>query len=143
MPSVQKILYFLSSAILVIVGDAVIGYGISTDWASATMSCASSNTSGSVTLQMGLFSYNESKIFCPFFSKDDEIQGKLRIYESCNNVTLIVMFISLYCVQTIFLCLCLYKSYYLLLYYLLLIFNNIIIFRLFLYSIMSLLYVSY
>ncbi|XP_062859730.1 clarin-3 [Trichomycterus rosablanca] len=77
MPSVQKILYFLSSAILIMIGVAVLGYGMSAEWASATMACGSSESSsyaGSATIQMGLFKCNEIKEFCPFFSGTEEVQ---------------------------------------------------------------------
>lgn len=73
MPSAEKILYFLSSAVLCVVGVAVLGYGISTEWSTTTMACSPSDnqfSNGSATIRMGLFEGKESRDFCPHFNTD-------------------------------------------------------------------------
>ncbi|KAL7869561.1 hypothetical protein AOLI_G00135490 [Acnodon oligacanthus] len=77
MPSTEKILYFLSSALLSAGGVAILGYGMSTDWAHTTMSCAplgSSDFNGSSTIQMGLFNGSEEKVSCPRFSSEEVVK---------------------------------------------------------------------
>lgn len=90
MPSAEKILYFLSSAVLSIVGVAVLGYGMSAEWASSTMACSPSESNsfnGSATIQMGLFNGIELKDSCPRFSIDKEkVNGK-------KSVTLLIIYI--------------------------------------------------
>lgn len=81
MPSGEKILYFLSSAVLSVVGVALLGYGMSTEWASSTMACSppgNSSFNGSATIRMGLFTGTELKDSCPRFTGDEkDITGKL------------------------------------------------------------------
>ncbi|XP_026873305.2 clarin-3 [Electrophorus electricus] len=76
MPSVKKVLYFLSSALLSIGGVAILGYSMSADWAQSTLACFPQNGSmdgGSVTIQMGLFNGSEEKIACPRFDFIDKV----------------------------------------------------------------------
>uniref|UniRef100_A0A4W4HMQ0 Clarin 3 n=1 Tax=Electrophorus electricus TaxID=8005 RepID=A0A4W4HMQ0_ELEEL len=76
MPSVKKVLYFLSSALLSIGGVAILGYSMSADWAQSTLACFPQNGSmdgGSVTIQMGLFNGSEEKIACPRFDFIDKL----------------------------------------------------------------------
>lgn len=84
MPSAEKILYFLSSAMLSMVGVAVLGYGMSAEWASSTMDCSplgSNQFNGSATIQMGLFNGKQLKDSCPWFSGDEnKISGKLIMF---------------------------------------------------------------
>lgn len=70
MPSVQKLLHFLSSALLSAVGVVILGYGMSTDWAKSTMDCSPTTSdifNGSSALEIGLFNGTEVKISCPRF----------------------------------------------------------------------------
>ncbi|XP_039521302.1 clarin-3 [Pimephales promelas] len=76
MPSVEKLLHFLSSSIICAAGVCILGYGMSADWASAEMSCAPSKNeafNGSSSLEIGLFNGTENKINCPRISKLGEI----------------------------------------------------------------------
>ncbi|XP_036427974.1 clarin-3 [Colossoma macropomum] len=71
MPSTEKIMYFLPSAVLSAGGLIILGYGMSTDWAHSTMSCTpldSFDFNGSYTIQMGLFNGSENKLSCPRFN---------------------------------------------------------------------------
>ncbi|KAL0178811.1 hypothetical protein M9458_024475, partial [Cirrhinus mrigala] len=68
MPSAKKLAHFLSSAGLCAAGVAVLGYGMSTDWANAFLDCAPSGTddfTGNSTLETGLFNGTETKLKCP------------------------------------------------------------------------------
>uniref|UniRef100_A0A8C1XR90 Clarin 3 n=1 Tax=Cyprinus carpio TaxID=7962 RepID=A0A8C1XR90_CYPCA len=72
MPSSKKLAHFLSSAALCTAGVAVLGFGMSTDWAEAVLDCApidSGEFSGSSSLQIGLFNGTETKISCPRIDK--------------------------------------------------------------------------
>ncbi|XP_016314050.1 clarin-3 [Sinocyclocheilus anshuiensis] len=72
MPSSKKLAHFLSSAALCAAGVAVLGFGMSTNWAQAAMDCApidSEEFSGSSSLQIGLFNGTETKIACPRIDK--------------------------------------------------------------------------
>ncbi|MCI4384510.1 hypothetical protein PGIGA_G00039520 [Pangasianodon gigas] len=85
MPSAEKILYFLSSAMLSIVGVAVLGYGISAEWASSTIECSrkgSNNFNGTATLHMGLFAGTELKVSCPWLTTTD----KFKVFNSMSAV---------------------------------------------------------
>ncbi|KAF5909060.1 clarin-3, partial [Clarias magur] len=58
MPSAEKILYFLSSTLLNVIGVAVLGYGMSAQWASSKMACSPTSNeffNGTGTIRMGLF----------------------------------------------------------------------------------------
>ncbi|XP_017556823.1 clarin-3 [Pygocentrus nattereri] len=82
MPSTEKIIYFLCSAFFSTGGVAILGYGLSTDWAHTTMSCAplgSSNFNGSSTIQMGLFNGSEEKVSCPWFSSEEAVKVFVRL----------------------------------------------------------------
>ncbi|KAL6475652.1 hypothetical protein MHYP_G00166920 [Metynnis hypsauchen] len=84
MPSTEKIMYFLSSAFLSAGGVAILGYGMSTDWAQTTMSCAplgGSDFNGSSTIQMGLFNGSEEKVSCPRFSSEEAVKVFARLEE--------------------------------------------------------------
>uniref|UniRef100_A0A672RBX9 Clarin-3-like n=1 Tax=Sinocyclocheilus grahami TaxID=75366 RepID=A0A672RBX9_SINGR len=81
MPSSKKLTHFLSSAALCAAGVAVLGFGMSTNWAQANMDCApidSEEFSGSSSLQIGLFNGTETKIACPRIDKlGVNVPGKL------------------------------------------------------------------
>lgn len=83
MPSAEKILYFLSSAMLSAIGLAVLGYGMSEVWVSSTMACSplgSNLFNGSATIRMGLFKGIELKDSCPRFTSDEkDVPGELMI----------------------------------------------------------------
>lgn len=78
MPSAEKILYFLSSTVLNVIGVAVLGYGMSAKWASSKMACSPTSTdlfNGSGTISMGLFDGSE-KACDRFDTGEKEIKGK-------------------------------------------------------------------
>lgn len=87
MPSIEKILYFLSSAGLSIIGVAVLSYGMSAEWASSIMACSPKinngtfESNGTATIRMGLFKGSEVKVSCPFFSPGGQnFIGKLMMF---------------------------------------------------------------
>ncbi|XP_051968092.1 clarin-3-like [Xyrauchen texanus] len=72
MPSVEKLMHFLSSAIINAAGAAVLAFGMSTYWAESTLRCASTNddfSNGTAFLKITLFNGTEDKIACPRFDK--------------------------------------------------------------------------
>ncbi|XP_072523975.1 clarin-3 [Salminus brasiliensis] len=84
MPSTTKMMYFLSSAILSAGGVAILGYGMSANWAQCTMVCAplqSTQFNGSANIKMGLFNGTEVKVTCPRFGSDDVITVFKRLEE--------------------------------------------------------------
>ncbi|KAF7705549.1 clarin-3 [Silurus meridionalis] len=86
MPSAEKILYFLSSAVLSVVGVAVLGYGMSAEWASSTLACSPTENdlfNGSATIRMGLFNGKEIKISCPRF---DSVEPEIAVFKKMANV---------------------------------------------------------
>ncbi|KAF4084861.1 hypothetical protein AMELA_G00110830 [Ameiurus melas] len=89
MPSSEKILYFLSSAVLSIIGVAVLGYGMSTEWAYSIMACSPKikngtlESNGTATIRMGLFEGSEVKDSCPFFTPDEI---KVKVFERLSDI---------------------------------------------------------
>ncbi|KAK3529140.1 hypothetical protein QTP70_018094 [Hemibagrus guttatus] len=86
MPSAEKMLYFLSSALLTVIGVAVLGYGMSTEWSSSTMACSPPENNffnGSATIRMGLFEGKESHKACPRFTLDE---NKVLVFERLGEV---------------------------------------------------------
>ncbi|KAK7122289.1 hypothetical protein R3I94_019421 [Phoxinus phoxinus] len=72
MPSTEKLLHFLSSSLICAAGVCLLGFGMSTDWAAADMTCGPIETeefNGSSSLEIGLFNGTEFKINCPRISK--------------------------------------------------------------------------
>ncbi|XP_051530877.1 clarin-3-like [Myxocyprinus asiaticus] len=72
MPSIEKLLHFLSSAFISAAGVAVLAYGMSTYWAESTLRCSPTNTdffNGTAKLKITLFNGTEEKISCPRFDK--------------------------------------------------------------------------
>lgn len=84
MPSAEKILYFLSSAVLSVIGVAILGYGMSANWMSLTMVCAAEGSdffNGSMTIDMGLFEGKVIPVSCPWFDSDQkDIGGKQMMF---------------------------------------------------------------
>lgn len=71
-------LYYLSSTLVTAIAVGVLGYGMSTEWATASMDCArnkndSSNGTAVVTLE--LFDGTLERFDCPFTGKPDDFQG--------------------------------------------------------------------
>ncbi|XP_051958107.1 clarin-3-like [Xyrauchen texanus] len=75
MPSTKKLLHFLSSACVSAAGVAVLGYGMSTNWADSTLSCAPISSdifNGTAKLTIRLFNGTEEKNSCPRFDQFGE-----------------------------------------------------------------------
>ncbi|KAG7324880.1 hypothetical protein KOW79_011196 [Hemibagrus wyckioides] len=85
MPSTEKILYFLSSALLTIIGVAVLSYGMTAEWSFSTMACSpvgSKFFNGSATIFMGLFKGRESHVSCPRFTSENDVV----VYERLGEI---------------------------------------------------------
>ncbi|XP_051273638.1 clarin-3 [Dicentrarchus labrax] len=70
MPSIKKILHFMSSAWVTAISVGILGYGMSTDWSKTTMECARRGSdffNGTAELTLELFSGNLERTFCPSF----------------------------------------------------------------------------
>ncbi|XP_067286757.1 clarin-3 [Pseudorasbora parva] len=86
MPSVEKLLHFLSTSFICAAGVVLLGYGMSTDWAKAEMACApidSEQFNGSSHLKIGLFNGTETKISCPRISK---LGAKVPVFERLGKL---------------------------------------------------------
>ncbi|XP_053496676.1 clarin-3 [Ictalurus furcatus] len=88
MPSSEKILYFLSSAVLTIVGLAVLSYGMSAEWASSIMACSpkidnGTTKSGTAIFRMGLFKGSAIKDSCPYFTA---VTDDIPVFERLSNI---------------------------------------------------------
>ncbi|XP_036376741.1 clarin-3 [Megalops cyprinoides] len=76
MPSGRKTLHFLVSALVTTAGAAVLGYGMSAEWAISKMECSAQGSSffnGSATVQLGLFNGFLIKSDCPSFGSTDKL----------------------------------------------------------------------
>ncbi|KAK2820545.1 hypothetical protein Q5P01_023504 [Channa striata] len=74
MPSVQKSLFFISSALVTAKAVGVLGYAMSTQWAIMTMKCVgggSGSFNGSATITLALFNGKLDKVQCPFGNSDN------------------------------------------------------------------------
>ncbi|XP_064878880.1 clarin-3-like [Oncorhynchus nerka] len=82
MPSVKKALHFLGSALATTVSVAILGYGMSTEWAVSKMLCSGTEhvfTNGSANISYELFIGTIARGSCPVFGGEKTIQvfGKL------------------------------------------------------------------
>lgn len=78
MPSSQKMLFFLSSALVTAISVGLLGYGMSAQWATTTMECASDGSgffNGTAIITLDLFKGNLARNFCPLFGSNDNFQG--------------------------------------------------------------------
>lgn len=78
MPSIQKMLFFISSALVTAVSVGLLGYGMSANWATTTIECARSGSghfNGSAKITMTLFNGTVLRTFCPF-GGSDRFDGK-------------------------------------------------------------------
>ncbi|XP_068439046.1 clarin-3 [Clinocottus analis] len=74
MPSLQKILLFLSSALVTTNSVWVLGFSMSRKWAETTMECTRNGTSfsnGSAIITFTLFDGHMNRVFCPLFGSQD------------------------------------------------------------------------
>ena len=80
MPSNKKTLHFLLSAKASAVAVGILGFGMSTEWASSTMQCSKKGDNlfnGTAELKLGLFDGNFIRITCPTFGGEDTVKGWL------------------------------------------------------------------
>uniref|UniRef100_A0A8C2XPZ0 Clarin 3 n=2 Tax=Cyclopterus lumpus TaxID=8103 RepID=A0A8C2XPZ0_CYCLU len=77
MPSLNKILLFLSSALATAISVLVLGFSMSIQWVETTMDCTSSGSSfsnGSAVVTLSLFDGTMTRIHCPFFGGQDDFE---------------------------------------------------------------------
>lgn len=73
--------YYFSSALVTAIAVGVLGYGMSTVWATTRMDCAqseddiSNGTAGTVVVTLELFDGTFEMISCPFTGEPDYFQG--------------------------------------------------------------------
>ncbi|XP_057682976.1 clarin-3 [Corythoichthys intestinalis] len=70
MPSTSKTLYFLSSALVTCISVGILGFAMSTSWATKTMACdrgESGHFNGSAAVTLELFNGRLERTFCPLF----------------------------------------------------------------------------
>ncbi|KAM8837050.1 clarin-3 [Spinachia spinachia] len=82
MPSTEKSLYFMSSALLTSVSAGVLGYCMSTEWAKTAMECTrngSSFSNGSAVVTLGPFTGKMDRSFCPLFGRQDDFDTLQRL----------------------------------------------------------------
>lgn len=81
MPSIQKTLHFMSSALVTSLSIGAIGYGMSTQWATSTMECARGGSgffNGTAVIILDLFDGNLNRAFCPSFGTTHDFEGNLK-----------------------------------------------------------------
>lgn len=79
MPSLQKMLFFISSALVTAISIGVLGYGMSAQWAELSVECAKGGSNifnGSALITLDLFSGFLDRTFCPQFGGAENFQGK-------------------------------------------------------------------
>lgn len=80
MPSAQKILYFLSSALATSVSVGILGYAMSAQWAEVTIACSRAETNvvnGSAVITLLLFAGDVSRQACPNFGGSETFEGNV------------------------------------------------------------------
>lgn len=79
MPSHQKILLFLSSALATAISVVVLGICMSRTWVETTMDCTRNGTNfsnGSAVVNFSLFDGFMTRTLCPLFGGQDQFEGK-------------------------------------------------------------------
>ncbi|XP_077595478.1 clarin-3 [Stigmatopora nigra] len=77
MPSTTKTLYFLSSALVTSISVGILGFAMSTSWATKTMECdrdGSGIFDGSAAVTLELFEGRLERTFCPLFEPPVDFQ---------------------------------------------------------------------
>lgn len=80
MPSTKKTIHFLSSALVTTVSVGVLGFGLSTVWAKATMDCARTDVglfNGSAQIIFSFFNGTAIRDSCPSFGDSDQFEGNV------------------------------------------------------------------
>lgn len=74
MPSTKKTLHFTSSALVVAVSVGLLGYGMSTQWATSIVTCGRdiALVNGSADINIGLFEGRLIRIDCPYYGSIDD-----------------------------------------------------------------------
>ncbi|XP_022049860.1 clarin-3 [Acanthochromis polyacanthus] len=71
MPSTEKTLHFVSSALVTAIAVGLLGYSMSDDWTVIKMECATNSNNGTATITVGLFNGKMDRFFCPVFGNSD------------------------------------------------------------------------
>ncbi|XP_077482665.1 clarin-3 [Stigmatopora argus] len=77
MPSTTKTLYFVSSALFTSMSVGILGFAMSTSWATKTMECdrgGSGDFNGSAAVTLELFDGRLERTFCPLFGPSVNFQ---------------------------------------------------------------------
>ncbi|XP_010764795.1 clarin-3 [Notothenia coriiceps] len=85
MPSIMKILLFLSSALATSLSVLVLGYSMSTQWAETTMECTRRGdtfTNGSALITWKLFEGDLNRDYCPLFGKAEKFEVIPKLVET-------------------------------------------------------------
>lgn len=80
MPSSKKTIHFLCSALVTSIAVGVLGYGLSVDWAKATMDCARVDIgffNGTALVIYNFFSGTIARTACPSFENLDKFEGNV------------------------------------------------------------------
>lgn len=80
MPSRKKTIHFLSSALVTCIAVGVLGYGLTADWAKATMDCARTDTgffNGTALVIYKFFNGDITRTFCPSFGNLNTFEGNV------------------------------------------------------------------
>lgn len=81
MPSTKKTLHFMSSALLTSISVGILGFAMSTEWATVTMECAQDGSglyNGSATVELELFEGLMIRVSCPTFGGETAFEGNLK-----------------------------------------------------------------
>lgn len=77
MPSIEKTLHFMSSALATAISVAVLGYGMSTQWAKVTVNCALGGSgffNGTAEITLNFFNGTIERFSCPLFGGTDRFE---------------------------------------------------------------------
>nr|XP_057918156.1 clarin-3 [Doryrhamphus excisus] len=85
MPSTSKTLHFLSSALATSISVGILGFAMSSEWATKTMVCARGGSSffnGSATIRLELFDARLERDICPLFEPPVDFQVVPKLIET-------------------------------------------------------------
>ncbi|XP_061612979.1 clarin-3 [Phyllopteryx taeniolatus] len=85
MPSTTKTLHFLSSALVTCVSAGILGFAMSTPWATKAMMCARDGNdflNGSAAVTLGLFNGRLERVLCPLFGLPVDFQVFPKLVET-------------------------------------------------------------
>ncbi|XP_053196792.1 clarin-3 [Scomber japonicus] len=109
MPSTKKTLHFMSSALLTSISVGILGFAMSTEWATVTMECAQDGSglyNGSATVELELFEGLMIRVSCPTFGGENAFEVIPKLSEAKAGVASLVLHV----LALFLLCLCLLCS---------------------------------